>query len=186
MTVSPDTRSDSELLARARGGQATALAALLERHEQAVYCYLIGVLRDRHAADDVLQDTFVQAVRKCDGVVGESFRSWLFAVAHQQAMLHRRRAKRLPAGTTDEPLLELVGAALDPALAAEAAETAQQVRRLLALLPPAQQDVIRLRMFDGLKFREVAARLGCPLNTALARMHDGLKTLRHLWEERHV
>ena len=58
--------------------------------------------------------------------------------------------------------------------------------RSLAELPAPQQAVIRLRLFEGLRFREVADRLGCPLNTALARMHDGLRTFRTLWEARYV
>jgi RNA polymerase sigma-70 factor (ECF subfamily) len=60
------------------------------------------------------------------------------------------------------------------------------VVELLAELPAAQREVILLRVYDGLRFREVAERVGCPLNTALARMHDGLKKLRALWEARHA
>ena len=60
------------------------------------------------------------------------------------------------------------------------------MRELLDLLPAAQRAVISARVFDGKTFREVAASLGCPLNTALARMHDGLKKLRQLWEARHA
>ena len=79
-----------------------------------------------------------------------------------------------------------LGADGDPAVAADAREAAAAVRGLLAQLPEPQQEVIRLRLFDGLKFREVADRLGCPLNTALARMHDGLNRLRTLWEQRYA
>ena len=58
--------------------------------------------------------------------------------------------------------------------------------RLLDLLPGPQRAVIAARVFEGKKFREVAPHLGCPLNTALARMHEGLKRLRQLWEARHA
>jgi RNA polymerase sigma-70 factor (ECF subfamily) len=185
VTADPDA-TDAELLARLRAGESAVVAVIFERYEQAVFSYLIGVLKDRHAAEDVLQDTFVLVLRKAETATGESFRGWLFAVAHQQALLFRRKAKRVPAAVAADGLLAVVGSAPDPADATDAADTAAAVRGLLALLPEPQREVIRLRLFDGLKFREVAARLGCPLNTALARMHDGLNRLRTLWEQRYA
>ncbi len=178
--------TDAELLARLRAGDSAAVGDIFERYEQPVFSYLIGVLKDRHAAEDVLQDTFVLVLRKAETAVGESFRGWLFAVAHQQALLFRRKGKRVPAAVATDGLLAVVGRDTDPATAADADDTAAAVRGLLALLPEPQQEVIRLRLFDGLKFREVAARVGCPLNTALARMHDGLNRLRTLWEQRYA
>lgn len=178
--------TDAELLARLRAGDSTAVGVIFERYEQPVFRYLVGVLKDRHAAEDVLQDTFVLVLRKAEAASGESFRGWLFTVAHQQALLFRRKGKRVPAAVSGEGLLTLVGSDADPAAIADARDTAAAVRGLLALLPAQQQDVIRLRLFDGLKFREVAERLGCPLNTALARMHDGLNRLRTLWEQRYA
>jgi RNA polymerase sigma-70 factor (ECF subfamily) len=167
-------------------GQAMALSTLFEQFETPLFHFLLGLLRDRHAAEDVLQDTFVQAVRKLDTARPETLRGWLFAVAHQQAMLTRRRAKRNPSRAEAETLLELIDATEPAEEQVCRAETAQVVRGLLDRLPPVQQAVIRLRVYDGLKFREVAERLGCPLNTALARMHDGLNQLRLLWEARHA
>jgi RNA polymerase sigma-70 factor, ECF subfamily len=180
-----DAPTDAELLARLRSGDGTAVGVLYDRYEGAVFRYLLGVLRDHAAAEDVLQDTFVLVLRKGTEAAGESFRGWLFRVAHQQALLFRRRGKRAPAAVGDG-LLALMGADPDPAAEAERADDAAVVRGLLARLPEAQQQVIRLRLFDGLKFREVADRLGCPLNTALARMHDALAKLRTLWEQRYV
>lgn len=178
--------SDADLLTRYRGGDPAALTAIFERYEGPVFRYLVGVLKDRHAAEDVLQETFVAVLRKADAASADTFRGWLFAVAHQQAMLLRRKAKRLPAAVPDESLLALIGADQDPAAIARTAEDAAAVRSLLDALPEPHRQVIRLRVYDGLKFREVADRLGCPLNTALARMHDGLDKLRRLWEERHA
>jgi RNA polymerase sigma-70 factor (ECF subfamily) len=182
----PAADTDAELLARLCAGDSTAVGGIFERYEQPVFRYLLGVLKDRHAAEDVLQDTFVLVLRKAETASGESFRGWLFAVAHQQALLHRRKGKRVPAAVPGAGLLELVGNLSDPAAAVAEHDAAAAVRGLLAQLPEPQQEVIRLRLFDGLKFREVADRLGCPLNTALARMHDGLNRLRTLWEQRYA
>ena len=177
--------TDADLLARFRGGDAAALEALFTRYEGPVFRFLFGVLHDHHQAEDALQETFVQAVRRADTVEPGTFRGWLFTVAYRQAMLLKRKARRLPLQADDLALLGLVG---DDAADARAgtADDARAVRALLDLLPAPQRAVIAARVFDGLTFREVAAALGCPLNTALARMHDGLKKLRQLWEARHA
>lgn len=175
--------TDADLLARFRAGDDAALDPLLGRYEGPVFRYLFGVLKDHHRAEDALQETFVQAVRHADTVRPETFRGWLFTVAHQQAMLLKRRERRLPVLADQVTLLGLPAGADD---AAARADDIRRVRELLALLPPAQQDVITARVFEGKKFREVAAALGCPLGTALARMHDGLTTLRALWEARYA
>ncbi|MCU0703877.1 MAG: RNA polymerase sigma factor [Fimbriiglobus sp.] len=183
MTTEPAT--DAELLARLRVGDSSAVGAIFERYEQPVFRYLLGVLKDRHAAEDVLQDTFVLVLRKAEAAAGESFRGWLFTVAHQQALLFRRKGQSAAVGGGDG-LLSVVSGDADPLAAADAHEMATTLRGLLEQLPEPQRAVICLRLFDGLKFREVADRLGCPLNTALARMHDGLARLRTLWEQRYA
>lgn len=175
--------TDAELLDRFRAGDDAALDPLFERYEGPVFRFLFGILRDHHQAEDALQETFVQALRHADGVNPDTFRGWLFTVAHQQAMLLKRRAKRLPAQADDLVLLGLAGAAED---VVGAGDDARRVRELLDLLPDSQRAVITARVFEGKKFREVAAALGCPLNTALARMHDGLKKLRQLWEAKYA
>jgi RNA polymerase sigma-70 factor (ECF subfamily) len=181
VTVEP---TDAELLARFRAGDETALEPLFGRYEGPVFRFLFGVLRDHHRAEDALQETFVQALRFADAVDPARFRGWLFTVAHQQALLLRRRERRLPVQADELALLGLVdGSEAEPA---DRADDARQVRELLDLLPEAQRAVIAARVFDGKKFREVAVALGCPLNTALARMHEGLKKLRQLWEARHA
>jgi RNA polymerase sigma-70 factor (ECF subfamily) len=177
--------TDAELLARFRFGDASALEPLFLRYEGPVFRFLFGVLKDHHAAEDALQETFVQAIRHAETVAPHTFRGWLFTVAYRQAVLLRRKGKRLPAQADDAVLLGLVGDA--PADdRADRADDVRKIRELLDLLPDPQRAVIAARVFEGKKFREVAAALGCPLNTALARMHDGLKRLRQLWEARHA
>lgn len=176
--------TDDDLLARFRAGDETALDPLFARYEGPVFRFLFGILRDHHGAEDALQETFVQALRHADGVNPETFRGWLFTVAHRQAMLLKRKERRLPAQADDLVLLGLAAAdADDPA---GRADDARRVRELVALLPAPQRAVIAARVFEGKTFREAAAALGCPLNTALARMHAGLKTLRQLWEARYA
>jgi len=183
--MNPLAESDAILLARFRAGDAGALAALYTRYERPIFLFLVGMLRHPHDAEDALQETFIQALRKSDAVAGETLRNWLFTVAHQQAVLLKRKAKRVAQPTPVEVLNGWAGID-DPGAAYDTAESAELLRGLLDELPPAQGAVIRLRIFEGLRFREVAERLGCPLNTALARMHLGLKKLRLLWEARYA
>jgi RNA polymerase sigma-70 factor (ECF subfamily) len=176
--------TDAELLTRFRAGHDAALGRLFERYEGPVFRFLFGVLKDHHQAEDALQETFVQALRNADAIDPTTFRGWLYTVAYQQGMLQKRRARRTPSPAGPEVL---VGVAADGAGPdAERADDLRAVSELLAELPAAQREVILLRVYDGLRFREVAERVGCPLNTALARMHDGLKKLRALWEARHA
>jgi RNA polymerase sigma-70 factor (ECF subfamily) len=176
---------DALLLARFQGGDGAALEELLARHEAALFQFLVGMLRDHHLAEDVLQETFVRALERLDGVDGEHLRGWLFTVAYHQALLARRRQKSRPA-TALAGCAEPAEARPGPPEVAAARDDARLVGRLLQRLPAPQREVIRQRVYEGKRFREIAAALGCPLNTALARMHEGLKRLRLLWETDHV
>jgi len=175
--------NDAELLARFRADDGAALEALFVRYEGPVFRFLFGLLRDHHVAEDALQETFVQAIRSADTVTGDGFKGWLFTVAHRQAMLIKRKAKRLPSQADDLVLLGLVSDET-ATVRVETADDVRVIRELLAQLPETQRAVIAARVFEGNTFREVAIALGCPLNTALSRMHEGLKKLRQLWEAR--
>jgi RNA polymerase sigma-70 factor (ECF subfamily) len=183
--VGADAQTDKALLSRFREGDGSALEPLFIRYEGPVFRFLFGVLKDHHAAEDALQETFVQAIRYAETVAPDSFRGWLFTVAHRQAMLLKRKEKRLPAQADDAVLLGLVCDTSSSKMA-DRADDVRRVRELLGQLPALQRAVIVARMFEGKKFREVATSLGCPLNTALARMHEGLKKLRQLWEAQHA
>jgi RNA polymerase sigma-70 factor (ECF subfamily) len=176
--------SDAELLRQFHAGGMFALEELFERYERGLYQFLLGVLRDPHLAEDVLQDTFVSALQRLEGVDPDHLRGWLFTVAYHQAMLAKRKQKSRPAGSLqgyDEP-----DSLPRPDAQAELREEATRLRELLSQLPLGQQEVIRQRVYEGKRFREIAEALRCPLNTALARMHEGLKRLRLLWEQDHA
>ena len=177
--------SDAELLARFRAGDPAALDDLFERHESPLFCFLLGVLRDPHQAEDALQETFVRALERLDGVDPDHLRGWLFTVAYHQAMLLRRReaGRKKLALTADGEAFDPVPG---PAERLLEADDARRLRELLDQLPANQREVIRQRVYEGKKFREIAEALGCPLNTALARMHEGLKRLRLLWGDSHA
>jgi RNA polymerase sigma-70 factor (ECF subfamily) len=177
--------SDATLLERFRSGDGQALEALLSRYETALFQFLTGMLRDHHQAEDVLQETFVRALERLDGVDPLHLRGWLFTVAYHQAMLARRRQKSRPASALGESV-EVAAATTGPLHEAELRDQAAKLHQLLDQLPPPQREVIRQRVYEGKRFREIADALNCPLNTALARMHEGLKRLRLLWGTEHA
>jgi RNA polymerase sigma-70 factor (ECF subfamily) len=177
--------SDAELLIRFHAGDESALEVLFERYESPVFQFLVGMLRNHHQAEDVLQETFVRALERLEGIDPDHLRGWLFTVAYHQAMLAKRRQKRKqpgpipsPNGVPDPHPGPLQHVAQD--------DDARRMRELLEQLPAGQREVIRQRVYEGKRFREIAADLDCPLNTALARMHEGLKRLRVLWEQEHA
>jgi RNA polymerase sigma-70 factor (ECF subfamily) len=177
--------SDATLLARFNSGDGDALDQLFARYEAVLFQFLVGMLKDHHRAEDALQETFVRAMSRLDGVDPDHLRGWLFTVAYHQAMLSKRRERIRAADPLTEPAF-VPDSDLGPLEQAERADEARRLRRLIGRLPAAQQDVIRQRVYEGKRFREIAAELNCPLSTALARMHEGLKRLRLLWETEHA
>src|SRR5262249_42299440 len=158
---------------------------IFQRYETPLYQFLVGILRDHHQAEDALQETLVRALEHLDGVDGSHLRGWLFTVAYHQAMLTKPRQK-VRYRSMDDQDDAVSEATPGPSLLAELRDEAVRLRELLEQLPPGQREVIRQRVYEGKRFREIADTLGCPLNTALARMHEGLKRLRSLWEQNHA
>jgi RNA polymerase sigma-70 factor (ECF subfamily) len=176
--------SDAELLARFRAGDERALEAIFARYEGPLFQFLTGMLRNHHQAEDALQETFTRALERLDGVDGDHLRGWLFTVAYHEAMLLKRRQKGSTSAHLEENGLPDPGPC--PHSQAARDDDARRLRELLDRLPPGQREVIRQRVYEGKRFREIAQALDCPLNTALARMHEGLKRLRSLWEQEHA
>lgn len=173
--------SDAMLLSRFHDGDTAALETLLGRYEVSLYQFLFGLLRDHHQAEDALQETFVRALERVDSVDPDHLRGWLFTVAYHQAMLARRKEKR----TKTAPLAaEVNDPQPGPLALAESSDDHRRLEALIAQLSPAQQEVVRQRS-EGKRFIDIARTLGCPLNTALARMHEALKRLRVLWGNEH-
>jgi len=167
----------------------TAKAKLVyEEHSVGLSRFLLGLLRNEAAAADALQTTFIRLLEKGHTVQQQdSLKSWLFRVAYNEAMLIRRRAsmsrkhaenvawKVQSLGSadrgTDDRLSQSVHFAIQQ-------EDIQQVREALTKLPDAQRVVVEMRIYEGLKFREIADQLDEPLGTVLARMQAGLKKLK--------
>ncbi|MGE3406546.1 MAG: RNA polymerase sigma factor [Pirellulales bacterium] len=167
----------------------TVVAALYVQHGNELRAFLLGVLRDGHLAADALQSTFAKALEQGHTAHEENLKGWLFQVAYREALALRRRQ------ATDQRVLKSVaeqagndtdapGTAISkqPDELSIQQETVLQVQTALNDLPLPQQQVVRLRMQQNLKFREIASQLNQPLGTVLARMQAALKRLREKLE----
>jgi RNA polymerase sigma-70 factor (ECF subfamily) len=153
------------------------VAALFAEHENELRAFLLGVLRDRQAASDVLQTTFAKLTERGHEVRQESRKAWLFRVAFNEALLLKRKQavsdKVLRKAAWTRP--EVAGPADERAVRSEDAE---RVREALNELPAEQRDVVRMKIYEEKTFAVIAAELKIPLGTALARMRAGLEKLR--------
>lgn len=176
MTEEPDI----ELLRAAQGGDRTAMHALLVPWNDVVFGFLLSLLRHRADAEDAAQETFIRIVRGLPGYEhrGE-FRAWVFRIARNQAALTANRRRRVAVreiGT--EPEVLALAAEVEHENGIELAERAAEIRRAVAALPAVEREVVELRLDEDLKFREIAERIGAPLNTVLGRMHNAVRRLR--------
>ncbi len=174
--------SDAALVSRWREGDKLSLEMLLRRYEGDIYGYLVRFLGNRHDAEDAAQNTFVSAVRSLPRYRERgTFKSWLFRIAHREGarVLRRRRRSResiglhTPAAEAAMPVERAT-----PDRRAVSHEDAARVRAALERLPTKEREVVVLRTYSGLTFREIAAITACPLNTALARMRRATQRLR--------
>lgn len=158
------------------------VARLYLEHGDALRRFIMGVLRDAQLTQDVLQVTFTRMVEQGHTTREESRKSWLFRVAYNEALALRRRSatgqrvvRKLAEGTTPATM------AADEALLRY--ERVQAVKSALERLPPAQREIVRLRIYEDKTFAEISRDLGIPLGTALGRMRSALQKLKQLLDE---
>ncbi len=185
--------SDQQLLGYYLAGNKEAISQLIERHSTRVYDYIRMMVKDEQLAEDIYQETFIKAVKVIDeGRYKESgrFLSWVMRIAHNQVIDHFRAEKQnknitpTTAGydilATQSPLEksieeELIGSQIEA-----------DVRKLVAHLPEEQREVVKLRYYDGLSFKEIAEQTEVSINTALGRMRYALINLRRMIKEKNI
>lgn len=156
-----------------------SVAGLYQQHAEDLRSFLAGVLRDRELADEVLQTVFRRTLEK-GHTVREQFRSWLFTVAWNEAMLVRRVQNRQVGGLRKAAEQRRHTGVLPEQSESSALrqESIEQVRRAIEQLSPEQQQVVRLRIYEERKFAEIADELGIPLGTVLTRMRAATQKLQ--------
>jgi RNA polymerase sigma-70 factor (ECF subfamily) len=174
-TQSPNTRDDAALIARLRAGDENAMADLYDRYSGVVYGVALRVLRDTTAAEDLLQEVFLQLWRRPQSFNADRGRlaPWLAVIARNRAIDMLR--KRPP----EDDISELpIATAVDLEDAAVARLAVDKVRGVLAGLPQEQRKALEMAFFEGMTHTEIAAKTGEPLGTVKTRIRSALLAVR--------
>ena len=169
------SEEDSVLLERVRRGDENAMAALFDRYSKVVYSVALRVLRDVAAAEDILQEIFMQVWRSPGSFLETkgSLGGWLAVVARNRSIDALRR--RRPTDQVEEVYL---ASPFNLAEEAERNSLMTRARAVIVQLPPEQRKMLEMAFFDGLTHTEIAEVTGDPLGTVKTRIRSGLLTLR--------
>lgn len=152
-------------------------AELFARLGSAVYAYALGMLKNQADAQDVLSETFLRICRRKEQYQGQgSLRAWVFSITHRLCLdLFRTRARHIGTQSITE---KLQSSQPSPLALSEKRERREILLTAIDKLSAQQKDVVMLKIYGDLTFREISQTLAIPLNTALSRMHQALKYLR--------
>ncbi len=154
------------------------LGALIAEHQDALFAFLMRMTGDAHVAEDLMQETFVRALRASARYRPEAgLRTWLFSIA-SNLVRDRWRREILRRAVPWDDTVAPPDPAPDEAVLRQAGN--RQVRLALLKLPPEQRAALVLRYFHDLSYQEIAAVLVCPVGTVRSRIHNGLARLKQL------
>lgn len=185
--------SDQTLLNHYLSGDRNAISELIERHSRRVRDYIQMMVKDRDAAEDIFQETFVKAVRVIDeGRYADNgkFLSWVLRIAHNQVIDYFRARRQDRSVNETEAGYDVLGSlrlsegTVEDALVSE--QIARDIRALVELLPAEQREVVMMRYFSNLSFKEIAEQTDVSINTALGRMRYALINLRRMIREKNL
>ncbi|HVI45501.1 MAG TPA: sigma-70 family RNA polymerase sigma factor [Chitinophaga sp.] len=183
---------DEQLITLFKKGHTSALEELVHRHKDKVYTSILLLVKDSFLAEDIFQDTFIKII---DTIRAErytekgKFLPWAMRIAHNLCVDHFRKIKRTPMIKTgdDKDIFDVLG--FSDSCVEDKIITRQshdRVRRMLDMLPEEQREVIILRHYAELSFKEIADLTQVSINTALGRMRYGLINLRKMMTEKQI
>jgi len=191
--MSAHTVSDQELINRYLSGDEIYLEQLINRHKSKIYSYILMIIKDRQATDDIFQDTFIKiiSVLKSGSYKEEGkFIQWAMRIAHNLIIDTFRRAKRIPVIETQvdgynvlDNLMIFDDSAEDRIITEQ---IHQDVRKLIEFLPPEQREVLLMRHYADMSFKDIAEQTDVSINTALGRMRYALINLRKMIEAKEI
>ena len=184
--------SDATLVSSYIEGDEFSLEILIKRHKQRVYSFIYSKVYDRDIAEDVFQDTFIKVIRTLKrGKYNEEgkFLPWVMRIAHNLVIDYFRKNNRMPKfDNTGE--FSIFSVLSDTSLNAEKALIKDQVetdvRRLIEELPDDQKEVLMMRMYQDMSFKEISELTGVSINTALGRMRYALINMRKVIEKHNI
>ena len=185
--------TDHDLVKRFIDGDQTGFEILMSRHKDKVFTYILLMVKKEHLAQDIFQETFIKVVKSLHaGKYQENgkFISWVVRIAHNLVIDHFRKEKQMKTLSNDDYETDIFNSSKFSDITIEEEIIKEQilsdVRALVDLLPEEQKEVILLRHFLGLSFKEISEQTNVSINTALGRMRYALINLRKLVEENNL
>lgn len=185
--------NDKQLVDSYRNGNVASFELLVERHQNKVFSYILSLVRDRQLADDIFQDTFLKIIRTIKaGAYKEEGKFIQFAmrIAHNLIIDHFRKSKRLPMADAVNKEYDLIDNAKITDLSIEDKIVTEQVyddiRKMIDFLPDEQREVLNMRMYADMSFKDIAEATNVSINTALGRMRYAIINLRKMAKENNL
>jgi RNA polymerase sigma factor (sigma-70 family) len=186
--------SDKELIGKYLQGNHASLEILISRHQNRVYAYILMITKNKELADDLFQDTFIKVINTIrSGSYNEEgkFLQWVMRIAHNLIIDHFRKSNRIPvfdnSKNEDYDIFEnlnIMEESIEDKIITE--QIHQDVRKLIELLPAEQKEVLYMRHYAEMSFKDIAEVTDVSINTALGRMRYALINLRKLISENNI
>ena len=192
MIMKNELITDAVLVKNYLDGDENALSILIHRHKQKIYSFIYSKVFDRDITEDIFQDTFIKVIRTLKlGKYNEEgkFLPWVMRISHNLVIDHFRKNKRMPKfdNSGEFSIFSVLG---DSSLNAENQLIKEQVefdvRRLIEELPDDQKEVLVMRIYNDMSFKEISDKTGVSINTALGRMRYALINLRKVIEKNNI
>lgn len=192
MDMRQNINSDALLVSEYIKGDETALSELITRHQDKIFRFIYSKVFDRDVADDIFQDTFIKVIKTLKrGAYNEEgkFLPWVMRIAHNLVIDHFRKNNRMPKFENNDDF-NIFSVLSDSALNAEKAIIKEQVeldvKKLIEELPEDQKEVLVMRLYKEMSFKEISEQTGVSINTALGRMRYALINLRKVIEKHNI
>ncbi|GHT01158.1 RNA polymerase subunit sigma-24 [Bacteroidia bacterium] len=185
--------TDEELVVAYAQGNNAAFDILLNRHKSTVYSYIYFIVRNREMAEDIFQETFVKAIMTIkQGRYTENgkFRAWINRIAHNLIIDNYRQEKNEQTISNDECEVDLLNnsklsdGTIEDKMIKD--QILSDVKKLINYLPENQKEVLMLRYYQDLSFKEISDMTGVSINTALGRMRYAILNMRRMAEEKNM
>ncbi len=185
--------SDNSLVQAYISGEEKCLQVLIHRHKNKIYSYILMLVKQQELAEDVFQDTFIKVIQNLKRgkyVDNGRFASWVMRIAHNLVIDFYRKQKHMKVVSNDDNDYDLLNSTKYAESTVEDkivySQILSDVSELLELLPDNQKEVVKLRHFMGLSFKDIAEETGVSINTALGRMRYALINMRAMVEEKNI
>jgi RNA polymerase sigma factor (sigma-70 family) len=184
--------SDNDLILNYVNGDESALKFLIQRHQKKVFSYILVSVKNRELAEDIFQDTFIKVVNTLRlGAYKEEgkFVQWVMRIANNLKIDYYRKVQRMPnfESGDDFDIFDVLNGT-DPSVEDKIIEEQinEDVKALVKLLPYEQREVLEMRIYDDISFKDIAEMTNVSINTALGRMRYALINLRKMIKENNV